>query len=135
MSLQITKEDVDSFKTGQEISSCQLTAIWTTQNEPSQLIHKIPLKGTKKPSFFSIILDCDSIPTGRGDICHPCIIFISRCNLYSGPQPPFQAFVVYCMNKLKEPGNKASFYSCVGSLAHYSTCILSCRGEKPSGNW
>lgn len=59
---QITKEDVDSFETRQEIPSCQLTAVWTTPNKPSQLIHEIPLEGTKKPSFFSIILDCDYTP-------------------------------------------------------------------------
>lgn len=67
VSLQITKEDVDSFKIGRDISSCQLTAMWTTRNEPSQLIHEIPLKGTKKPSFFSVILECVSIPPCRGE--------------------------------------------------------------------
>ena len=65
MFLQITKEDVDSFETGRGIPSCQLTAVWTKPSKPPALIHKVTLEGAKKPSnYFSIVLDCDSIPPG-----------------------------------------------------------------------
>ena len=61
--VQITKEVVDSynFETGWGIPSCQLIALWTAQSRPSQLIHTVTLKGTKKLSYFSIVLDSDSI--------------------------------------------------------------------------
>ena len=65
MLLQTTKEDVDNFETRKGIPSCQLTAVWTKQSKPSQLIYQVTLEGAKEPSnYFSIILDCDSIPPG-----------------------------------------------------------------------
>ena len=55
------KEDVDNFETRKGIPSCQLTAVWTKQSKPSQLIHEITLEGAKKPSnYFCIVLDPDS---------------------------------------------------------------------------
>ena len=49
---------MDSFKPGQRIPSCQLTAGWTKENKPSQLIYKVTLEGAKEPSnFFHIVLD------------------------------------------------------------------------------
>ena len=62
--LQISKEQVDSyrFETEWRIPSCQMTAVCTTQNRPSRLIHKMMLKGTKGHSYFSIVLDPDLDP-------------------------------------------------------------------------
>ena len=66
--VQITKEVVDSysFENGWGIPSCQLLALWTAQSRPSRLIHTVTLKGTKKPSYFSIVLDSDTIPLASG---------------------------------------------------------------------
>ena len=59
--IQITKEHVDSFESGQEIPSCQIRAEWTKQDKPSTLTHLVTLKGAKKPNnYFYIALD--SIP-------------------------------------------------------------------------
>ena len=56
--VQITKENVDSFKSGQGIPSCQIRADWTKHSKPSQLTHKVTLKGTKNPNdYFYIELD------------------------------------------------------------------------------
>ena len=63
---QITKEAVDSYKTGQRIPSCQLRAEWTKQSKPLQLTHQVTLEGAKQPyNYLCIVLDCDSItPAG-----------------------------------------------------------------------
>jgi len=62
MFLQITKEDVDSYKPKQRIPSCQLRAEWTEQSQPLQLTHKVILEGAKEPyNYFRIVLD--SIPS------------------------------------------------------------------------
>ena len=61
--LQITKEEVDSFKPKQRIPSCQLTAGWTKENKPSQLVYKVTLEGVRVPSnYFHIVLD--GVPPG-----------------------------------------------------------------------
>jgi len=53
---------VDSYKPGQGIPSCQLTAEWTNEGKPSRLIHKVTLEGAKEPfNYFRIVLDCNSI--------------------------------------------------------------------------
>ena len=52
---QITKQEVDSFDTGQEIPSCQLRAEWTEESKPSRLIHKMTLKGAKEPNNYVFI--------------------------------------------------------------------------------
>ena len=64
--VQITKEDIDGYRTGQGILSCQLIAEWTKQSKPSRFIHKVILEGAKKPfNYLRIVLDCDIIsPTG-----------------------------------------------------------------------
>ena len=62
MFLQIIKEDVDSYNTGQRIPSCQLTAEWTNQSKPLRSTHQVTLKGAKEPyNYLCIVLDCDSI--------------------------------------------------------------------------
>jgi len=56
--IQITKEIVDRFDTGQEIPCCLITAKWTGEGKPSQLTHKMILKGAKKDNnYFNIELD------------------------------------------------------------------------------
>ena len=64
--------DSYSFETGRQIPSSQLTALWTAQNSPSQLIHTVTLKGTKEPAYFSIVLDSGSTPMEciRGEEVH-----------------------------------------------------------------
>ena len=58
--LQIEKERVDSFKMGRAIPSCQLTAVWTKQNKPSLVIHKLSLEGAKEPFTFLNVVLADS---------------------------------------------------------------------------
>ena len=66
--MQITKEWVDSFETGQEIPSCQVRAEWTKQGKPSQLTHLVTLKGAKKPNnYFYIELDSTPPDTTGGE--------------------------------------------------------------------
>ena len=68
---QITKEDVDSFKTSeQEIPSCQLTAKWTKKDKkPSQLTHRVTLEGAKEPNnYFHIVLDSTEQDKTKGEI-------------------------------------------------------------------
>ena len=56
--VQITKENVDRFERGQEIPSCQIRADWTKHCRPSQLTHKVTLKGAREPNnYFYIELD------------------------------------------------------------------------------
>ena len=52
---------MDSFESGQEIPSCQLTAVWIRQSEPSQLRQKVTLIGAKEP-FNYLYLELDSTP-------------------------------------------------------------------------
>ena len=60
MFVQITKKQVDSFTPGRGIPSCQLTVEWNGDSRPSRLIHKVTLKGAKKPSnYFRIVLGAD----------------------------------------------------------------------------
>ena len=59
--IQITKEHVDSFKSGQEMSSCQIRAEWAKLGKPSTLTHLVTLKGAKKPNNYFYI-ELDSIP-------------------------------------------------------------------------
>lgn len=72
MFLQITREKVDNFmiktETGR-IPSCQLTAVWTKESKPPVLVHQVTLEGAKESSnYFSIVLDCDSIPPVTGKL-------------------------------------------------------------------
>ena len=57
--VQITKENVDSFETGQDIPYCQIRADWTNKHgKPSQVTHKVTLKGAREPNnYFYIELD------------------------------------------------------------------------------
>ena len=76
MFLQITKEAVDSYKTGQRIPSCQLTAEWTKQSKPLQSTHQVTLEGAKEPyNYLFIVLDCDSIsPAGiTSNVLDQCV--------------------------------------------------------------
>ena len=66
--LQIEKEQVDSFKTGQAIPSCQLTAVWTKQNKPSLVFHKVELTGAKEPFNFLNMKLADSESMSRTGI-------------------------------------------------------------------
>ena len=59
--IQITKEHVDSFKSGQEMPSCQIRAEWTKLGKPSQHTYPVTLKGAKKPKNYFYI-ELDSIP-------------------------------------------------------------------------
>lgn len=82
MFLQITREKVDNFmiktETGR-IPSCQLTAVWTKESKPPVLVHQVTLKGAKESSnYFSIVLDCDTIPPVTGKLLSlsatlPCV--------------------------------------------------------------
>ena len=70
---QITKQQVDSFDTGQRIPSCELTAEWTKQTKPLPLNFQVTLKGAREPfNYFTIVLDSDptqpGIPKG-GQTC------------------------------------------------------------------
>lgn len=82
--LQITKEEVDIYKPGRHIPSCELKAVWTKSSKPSPLIHKVTLNGAKPSNFISIYLDCDSIPLGIS-ICgnqipnYTSVTFIGLC--------------------------------------------------------
>ena len=52
--LQIQKSEVDDFKKGKRIPSCQLLARCDTK-QPTYLEHSVKLKGAKKPSnYFTI---------------------------------------------------------------------------------
>ena len=69
--IQITKEYVDRFETGQEIPSCQIRAEWTKQGKPAQLTHAVTLRSAKKPNNYFYI-ELDSIPpdtTGGEFMC------------------------------------------------------------------
>ena len=56
--------DSDIVETVREFPCCQLQAVWTKkESKQSQLIHKMTLKGTKKPTNFTIVLDSDSTPS------------------------------------------------------------------------
>ena len=71
--IQITKEKVDKFETGQEIPCCQITAKWTGKGKPSQLTHAVILKGAKKPNnYFYIELDSTLPDTNAGELFHLC---------------------------------------------------------------
>ena len=66
--MQITKEYVDSFETGQEIPSCQIRAEWTKQGKPSTLTQKVILNGAKEPNnYFCIELDSTPPDTTKGE--------------------------------------------------------------------
>ena len=67
--VQITKEDVDNFETGQEIPSCHLTAVWTKQGDPSHLSQKVTLFGaTATNNYFNIVLDSTPPDTTGGEL-------------------------------------------------------------------
>ena len=67
--VQITKEDVDTFEVGHEIPSCQLTAVWTKQGDPSHLRQKVTLIGANKPNnYFNIVLDSTKPDTTGGEL-------------------------------------------------------------------
>ena len=68
--VQITKEDVDNFETGQAIPSCHLTAVWTKQGEqPSHLRQKVTLVGaTATNNYFNIVLDSTRPDTTGGEL-------------------------------------------------------------------
>ena len=57
--------DSGIVETVREFPCCQLQAVWTNKKESKQslLIHKMTLKGTKKPTNFSIVLDSESTPS------------------------------------------------------------------------
>ena len=62
--IQIFKEDVNSSETGHELPHCELTAMWSGQGIPSQLVHQVTLNGAKRPfNYFRIVLD--STPPGK----------------------------------------------------------------------
>ena len=67
--LQITKQEVDSFKPGQQIPTCQLLVEWT-ENEtvrPVNLTFTVDLKGASEPiNYFRI----DLTPIIPGTVCH-----------------------------------------------------------------
>ena len=56
--VQITKEDVDDYRPGQGIPSCQLLARIVDQNTTEPLQHTITLNGAKPPNtFFTLFID------------------------------------------------------------------------------
>ena len=66
LTYQITREQVDDFKPGCRIPSCQLKVKWTSTEEPTDLIHTVKLLGAKEPfNFFSIALECWSLLEGK----------------------------------------------------------------------
>ena len=66
--MQITKEHVDSFESGQEIPICQIRAEWTKLGKPSQHTHAVTIKGAKKPNnYFYIELDTIPPDTTQGE--------------------------------------------------------------------
>ena len=66
--IQITKEHVDSFESGQEMPSCQIRAEWTKLGKPSQYTHAVTLNGAKKPkNYFYIELDTIPPDTTQGE--------------------------------------------------------------------
>ena len=67
--IQIAKEYVDSFETGQEIPSCQIRAEWTKkQGKPSTFTCKVTLKGAREPNnYFCIELDSTPPDTTKGE--------------------------------------------------------------------
>ena len=60
--IQITKEQVDSWGTRNDIPHCELSAEWTKEDElPSRLKRKVILEGAKKPyDYFLIVIDTTS---------------------------------------------------------------------------
>ena len=56
LSFQITKPDVDQFKSETVFPSCLVELRWTGggQVPPKRLCHKVTLKGAKSPTFFHI---------------------------------------------------------------------------------
>ena len=63
--MQIAKEDVDSFKPGLQLPSCQLELKWNGRNKPGDLTYMVELQGAKKPkNFFHILLRHEFIQAG-----------------------------------------------------------------------
>ena len=66
LSMQIAKADVDSFKPGQWLPSCQLELKWSGEGRATYLSHLVELQGAKKPhNFFRLILCCESTSEGN----------------------------------------------------------------------
>ena len=58
MPLQIRKAEVDNFKPGRRIPSCQLQLIWTKDEPPVLLACKVKLLGAKESdNFFNIVIE------------------------------------------------------------------------------
>ena len=83
--VQITKEDVDNFETGQEIPSCQLTAMWTKQGEqPSHFTQKVTLIGaTAANNYFNIVLDSTPPDTTGGELLAQTVSFVVTLNCFT----------------------------------------------------
>ena len=66
---QIAKHQVDQFKPGRLVPSCQLYMKWTRQQEkPVELMHRIKLLGAKRPKQFVILLPALH-PLPEGNTC------------------------------------------------------------------
>ena len=55
MSLQISKQQVDSYKCGQLPPSCQLKVEWNKDEKPVKLKYKVDLVGAKEDCNFFYI--------------------------------------------------------------------------------
>ena len=83
--VQITKEDVDNFETGQAIPSCHLTAVWTKQGEqPSHLRQKVTLVGaTATNNYFNIVLDSTRPDTTGGELLTKTVSSVVTLNCFT----------------------------------------------------
>lgn len=82
--VQIAKEDVDNFETGQAIPSCHLTAVWTKQGDPSHLRQKVTLVGaTATNNYFNIVLDSTPPDTTGGELLAKTVSFVVTLNHFT----------------------------------------------------
>ena len=64
--IQITKQQVDGFRPGQRIPSCQFQAEWIAEESPVKWSYKVTLEGAEEPFNFLTIS------------CPPTVIGISH---------------------------------------------------------
>ena len=86
---QIAKHQVDQFKPGCLVPSCQLYIKWTRQQEqPVELMHRVKLLGAKKPKQFVILLPALHSPLqGTTYVDYWCVIPTCACKSVFSSQP------------------------------------------------
>ena len=63
-SAQITKKQVDNFRSGRRIPHCEIKVEWMDEDRrPVKLYHDVELKGAKEP-FNYITIESDPLPRG-----------------------------------------------------------------------